>query len=148
MIIFYVSYRLYQQFFPAPNIDSHGKYVLISGCDSGFGHGLAIELDKQGFDVFAGVYNPNMIDSLTQRLSSRATVFSLDITRQQDIETAYDLVKQKTNTLHALVNNAGIAFSGYIDWTSVESMRSVMNVNFFGHVAMTKKIFIITYNET
>jgi NAD(P)-dependent dehydrogenase (short-subunit alcohol dehydrogenase family) len=138
IVIFYISYRLYQHFFPAPNIDPRGKYVLISGCDTGFGNGLAIELDKQGFNVFAGVYNADNKDSLTKQLSSRAIVFPLDITRQEDIDSAYHLVKQKTNTLHALVNNAGIIISGYIDWVSVESMRNVMDVNFFGHVVMTK----------
>ena len=138
ILILYVTYRLYQQFFPAPDIDVRGKYVLISGCDTGFGHGLAIELDKQGFHVFAGVYNADSKDTLSKQLSSRATVFPLDITRQQDIDSAYQLVKQKTNTLHALVNNAGIIISGYIDWVSVESMRTLMDVNFFGHVAMTK----------
>ena len=139
IVILYVSYRLYEKYFPAPNIDPHGKYVLISGCDSGFGRQLAIELDDQGFNVFAGLYNFTEKDSLVQRLSSRATVFSLDITRQEDIDAAYDLVKQKTNTLHALVNNAGIILTGYIDWISLESMRNLMEVNFFGHVAMTKK---------
>jgi short-subunit dehydrogenase len=63
----------------------------------------------------------------------------LDITRQDDIDLAYDLVKEKTNTLHALVNNAGISTSAYIDWMTMESMREIMDVNFFGHVAMTKK---------
>jgi NAD(P)-dependent dehydrogenase (short-subunit alcohol dehydrogenase family) len=138
ILILYITYRVYQQFFPAPNIDAHGKYILISGCDTGFGHRLAIELDKQGFHVFAGVYNADSKGSLTEQLSLRATVFPLDITRQQDIEAAYHLVKEKTNTLHALVNNAGIIISGYIDWVSVESMRNLMDVNFFGHVAMTK----------
>jgi NAD(P)-dependent dehydrogenase (short-subunit alcohol dehydrogenase family) len=138
LVILYVTYRLYQQFFPAPDIDPHGKYVLISGCDSGFGHELAIELDKQGFHVLAGVYDANSKDSLIKQLSSRATVFPLDITRQQDIDSAYHLIKEKTNTLHTLVNNAGIIISGYIDWVSVESMRNLMDVNFFGHVAMTK----------
>lgn len=139
IVILYVSYRLYEKYFPAPNIDPRGKYVLISGCDSGFGRQLAIELDDQGFHVFAGLYNFTEKDSLVQRLSSGATVFPLDITRQEDINAAYDLVKQKTNTLHALVNNAGIILTGYIDWISLESMRNLMDVNFFGHVAMTKK---------
>ena len=135
----YLSYRLYQHFFPTPNIDPKEKYVLISGCDSGFGHGLAIELDRQGSNVLAGVLLPENITSLKSQLSPKATVFRLDITKQEDIDAAYDLVKAKTNTLHALVNNAGIGVSGYIDWTSMELLRKVMDVNFFGHVAMTKK---------
>lgn len=139
IVIVYIIYRLYEYYFPAPDIDPKGKYVLISGCDTGFGNGLAIELDKKGFNVFAGIYDINNKDSVSERLSSRATVFLLDITKEDDIELAYDLVKKQTNTLHALVNNAGIIISGYIDLVSVKSMRNVMDVNFFGHVAMTKK---------
>jgi 11-cis-retinol dehydrogenase len=135
----YILYRVYQHFFPSPNINPNGKYVLISGCDTGFGNGLAIELDKQGFHVLAGIYNPNNKDSLTKLLSSRATIFQLDITRQEDIDAAYELISKKTNTLHALVNNAGIGACGYIDWITMDSIRKVMDVNFFGHVAMTKK---------
>ncbi|CAF3952888.1 unnamed protein product [Rotaria sordida] len=135
----YIFYRLYQHFFPTPNINPNGKYVLISGCDTGFGHGLAIELDKQGFYVLAGVYIPDNVITLKDKLSSRATVFSLDITKQEDIDAAFELVKNKTKVLHGLVNNAGIAIVGYIDWTSMEAMRKVMDVNYFGHVAMTKK---------
>ncbi|CAM4842366.1 unnamed protein product, partial [Rotaria magnacalcarata] len=94
-VLLYVAYYLYKHFFPPPDINPKDKYVLISGCDTGFGHALAIELDKQ--------------------------------------------VEKKTTTLHALVNNAGIAISGYIDWNTSEFLRKTMDVNFFGHVAMTKK---------
>ncbi|CAF1601379.1 unnamed protein product [Rotaria magnacalcarata] len=139
IIILYVSYRLYQHFYPTSNISPNGKYILISGCDTGFGHGLAIELDKQGFNVLAGIFSPDNISSLQKELSSRATVFRLDITKQEDIDTAFELVKEKTRVLHALVNNAGIGQGGYIDWVTLEFMRKIMDVNFFGHVAMTKK---------
>ncbi|CAF3891866.1 unnamed protein product [Rotaria sp. Silwood2] len=139
IILGYVFYRVYQYFFPSPDINSRGKYVLISGCDTGFGNGLAIELDKQGFNVLAGVYDPNNKDLLAKTLSSRATVFKLDITRQEDINAAYEMISKETKVLHALVNNAGIGTGGHIDWISVELMRKVMDVNFFGHVRMTKK---------
>lgn len=134
----YVLYEVYRQLFPAANVNPEGKYVLISGCDSGFGNGLAIELDRQGFHVFAGVFESESQAKLEKQLSSRAIVFPLDVTRKQDIESALKLVKQKTTSLHALVNNAGVITSGHIDWITVESIRQLMEINFFGHVAMTK----------
>jgi NAD(P)-dependent dehydrogenase (short-subunit alcohol dehydrogenase family) len=139
LIILYVFYRSYRYFFPTPNINPNGKYVLVSGCDTGFGHGLAIELDKQGFNVLAGVLVPDNVTSLKNKLSSKATVFRLDITKQEDIDAAYDLVKDKTNTLYSLVNNAGVGQGGNIDWITLEFMHRIMDVNFFGHVAMTKR---------
>ncbi|CAF3561784.1 unnamed protein product [Rotaria sp. Silwood1] len=139
IILAYVFYRLYQYLYPTPDINPRGKYVLISGCDTGFGNGLTIELDKQGFNVLAGVYDANNKDSLANILSSRATVFKLDIICQEDIDAAYEMISNKTKVLHALVNNAGIGTAGHIDWISTELMRKVMDVNFFGHVTMTKK---------
>ncbi|CAF4808158.1 unnamed protein product, partial [Rotaria sp. Silwood2] len=99
LVILYIFYRLYQHFFPTPNINPNGKYVLISGCDTGFGHGLAIELDKQGFNVLAGVFVPDNVTSLKEKLSKKATVFRLDITKQEDIDAALELVHEKAEVL-------------------------------------------------
>ncbi|CAF3254030.1 unnamed protein product [Rotaria socialis] len=138
VLILYVGYRLCKHLFPPPNISPNGKYILISSCDSGIGHALAIDLDKQGFNVLAGVYDPDNEERVASQLSSRATVFCLDVTRQEEIDAAYNMVTEKTNTLHALINNAGISANGLIDWVSVETMQKLMDVNFFGHVKMTK----------
>ncbi|CAM4816022.1 unnamed protein product, partial [Rotaria magnacalcarata] len=43
VVLLYVAYYLYKHFFPPPDINPKDKYVLISGCDTGFGHALAIE---------------------------------------------------------------------------------------------------------
>lgn len=137
--IFYFIFRLSESIFQFRQIYPNDKYVLISGCDTGIGHALAIELDQQGFHIFASVLIQENISLLKEKLSSRATVFRMDITKQEDINTAYKLVTSKTNSLHALINNAGILTHGCIDWTSMDIMRKIMNVNFFGHVAMTKK---------
>ncbi|PIO66540.1 hypothetical protein TELCIR_11746, partial [Teladorsagia circumcincta] len=40
-------------------IDYRGKYVFITGCDSGFGRLLALKLLKMGVNVFAGCYTEN-----------------------------------------------------------------------------------------
>lgn len=138
-LLSHLIFQLYRYLFPPPDIRPDGKYVLITGCDTGFGHSLAIELDEQGFHVLAGVFNEKNQQELSKCLSKRATVFLLDVTQQRDIDLAYALVHGKTNTLHALVNNAGISTSGYIDWMTMESIRQIMEVNFFGQVAMTKK---------
>ena len=139
LFTWYLIYRLVNFIVIRPrSIDPSGRHVLISGCDTGFGHALAVKLDQQGYHVLAGVYHVDSIQLLSSQLSSRASVFRLDITDREDIDAAFAFTKAKTSTLHGLVNNAGVALGGFIDWTSMEQMRAVMEVNFFGHVAMTK----------
>ena len=43
---------------PQGQVDPRGRGVFISGCDTGFGHDLAVRLDKLGFTVFAGCLVP------------------------------------------------------------------------------------------
>ncbi|CAF0822918.1 unnamed protein product [Didymodactylos carnosus] len=138
LVVLYIVWTIYKYLFRATWVNPSGKYVLISGCDSGFGFGSAVELDRQGYSIFAGVYTNEGKKLLSEKLSSKATVFKLDITNQQDIENCLELVKRKTINLHALINNAGIGKGGLIDWTSMSTYREVMDVNFFSHVAMTK----------
>lgn len=137
-LVIYVLYRAYRRFYPSPSINPDGKYVLISGCDTGFGHHLALTLDQRGFNVFATVYNEANRRSLQNQLSNRSSVFCLDITQPAQVAAAFDIVKSKTSVLHALVNNAGIDQDGLIDWITMDFMRKMMEVNFFGHVNMTK----------
>ncbi|CAF3852815.1 unnamed protein product, partial [Adineta steineri] len=68
-----------------------------------------IELDKQGFNAFVGIFNSNNIDKLIKNLLSRATVFKLDITQTEDIDLAYEMISSKT------VNNVGIGTCKYIN---------------------------------
>ncbi len=119
-------------------INPNDKYVLISGCNIDFNHGLTIELDKQDFNVLTDISDPNNQDTLSQLLLSRAIVFKLDITHQEDIDVAHVMISTKTETLHALVHNAGIGYSGFIDWITVESMCKMLDGNFFGHVKILR----------
>lgn len=50
-----------------------GKAVLITGCDSGFGHALAKHLHKLGFTVFAGC----LLKVMTQLFMQCVTHFNL-----------------------------------------------------------------------
>ena len=71
--------------------------------------------------------------------------FDLDITNSESVAAAAALVgdwlrADPSRRIHALVNNAGIAMGGLVDWTSMDEYRRTMEVNFFGHVAMTKAL--------
>lgn len=127
-------YSLFQS-----EVNPEGKYVFVSGCDTGIGHALVIELDRKGFHVFASVLHSTNIQSLKEKLSSRAQLFSLDITQDDQIQRVYALIRSQTDSLYGLVNNAGIITHGPIEWTSMDQMRQIIEVNFYGHVALTKR---------
>ncbi|XP_062923208.1 17-beta-hydroxysteroid dehydrogenase type 2-like isoform X2 [Mobula hypostoma] len=71
------------------------KAVLITGCDSGFGHALAKYLDELGFTVFAGVLflNGPGAQDLKRYGSDRLTVLQMDVTNSQQISQSFESVK-------------------------------------------------------
>lgn len=69
------------------------KFVLVTGCDSGFGRETAIALDKLGFGVFATCLTKEGEESLEAVTSSRVFALSLDVTDSQRVKAVYERVK-------------------------------------------------------
>ncbi|EDO35671.1 predicted protein [Nematostella vectensis] len=119
------------------------KWVLITGCDTGFGHQLAKRLDKLGLRVFAGCLSEGGEKNLQQCCSARLTTIRLDVTKQVDIEKTLCLITQEMasssgSVLWAIVNNAGIGSGGPFDWITVQQMQRVFDVNVWGLLNVTK----------
>ncbi|XP_056308345.1 estradiol 17-beta-dehydrogenase 2 [Danio aesculapii] len=119
------------------------KAVLITGCDSGFGHELAQVLDRAGMRVFAGVLDelsPGAL-KLKESASVNLTVLQLDITNNTQISQTHQFIKSQTGKtgLWALVNNAGVL--GYVcdgEILPMKMYKSCLDVNFLGSVVMTQ----------
>ncbi|OWF38836.1 retinol dehydrogenase 2-like [Mizuhopecten yessoensis] len=121
--------------------DIRGRYVFITGCDSGFGKLLASRLDSLGVHVFAGCFTTNTLEEY-RKTSNTIEPIALDVTDMESIEKAYQFVKSKLpeNTgLWALVNNAGtMGHFGPATWLSEEDYQRPLSVNLFGMVRMVR----------
>jgi len=116
--------------------------VFISGCDSGFGKLSALQLSRKGCTVLAGCYTQSGKQNLLSEKLPNLIPFDLDITNQDSINNAVKLTKKycKEYPLWALINNAGIGSLGLIDLVPVDTFRTVLEVNFFGHVSITQQL--------
>ncbi|XP_066995756.2 D-beta-hydroxybutyrate dehydrogenase, mitochondrial [Anabrus simplex] len=120
------------------------KAVLITGCDSGFGYELALRLEKLGFVVFAGCLLANKGGAGAQQLKDARRrnihVVQLDVSSDEEIRIAVEYVKKHlpSNGLWGVVNNAGIFTFGHVEWCSIDTAKSVMNVNVWGTLRIIK----------
>lgn len=124
-------------------ITATGKAVLVTGCDTGFGHALALRLDALGFHVFAGCLQASEegAQNLASSASSRLRVIQLDITKEEEVNEALKEVRSLLSPgeeLWGLVNNAGISTFGAVEWTSLQTFQEVTDVNVFGNIRVTK----------
>lgn len=78
ILMLYVLYRLIKYILELPYISEYaGKYVLITGCDTGFGHNAVLRLDKLGVNVFAACFTKDGIERLKQETSNRLVIFNI-----------------------------------------------------------------------
>ena len=66
-----------------------GRYVLITGCDTGFGNMLAKSLDHKGCHVFATCLTPQGADALKKSTSDRLEVVLMDVMSSESIKSAF-----------------------------------------------------------
>ena len=71
------------------------KYVLVTGCDTGFGNKFAKRLDKLGCHVFAGCLTEKGEDELRKVCSSRLVTLPLDVADHASVTKAYTTVCDK-----------------------------------------------------
>jgi len=121
--------------------DFSTQHVFITGTDTGFGKKLAIELDRKGVTVFAGCYTHSGAEELRKLASSQLRIIRIDVTDQNSINQAKDLIQNDLfpdKGLWGLVNNAGIFGEVFFDFCTVEDYKKVMSVNFFGTISVTE----------
>jgi NAD(P)-dependent dehydrogenase (short-subunit alcohol dehydrogenase family) len=115
-------------------------YVFITGTSTGIGFACAVMLDKQGFNVFAGVRKEEDAERLRAAASNHLIPLLVDVTNQVSIVNAFEIVKNevKDSGLAGLVNNAGIGIASPIEYFPPDDLRYLFEVNVFGQIFVTQ----------
>ncbi len=119
--------------------------ILITGASSGIGKEIAKTLAEEGYNVFAGVRKKSDKFAL-EKLNKNIKGVYLDVTSQASIDKAYWYIMKYTDKISAIINNAGIAVAGPMEFLPVDKIKEQFNVNTFGAVAVTQK-FLPLMNE-
>src|SRR5262245_1341051 len=114
--------------------------VVVTGASTGIGRATALHLDQQGYRVFAGIRKQADANSLKKEASKALTPITLDVTKQRSIDAARQKVMRAVGKkgLAGLVNNAGIASAGPVEFLPVEEFQKVIDVNLTGQYAVTQ----------
>ncbi len=120
------------------NSNGFPRSVLITGASTGIGAECVLDLDRQGFRVFAGVRKPADGERLCQAASERLTPVLLDVTDAEQIRAAVATVGAAVGPagLDGLVNNAGIVIVGPLEIVPLDELRRQLEVSVVGLVAV------------
>ena len=113
------------------------RSVLITGAGSGIGLATALELDQSGWLVYPAVRRPEDIERL-QALRPNWHPLWLDVTDEATILGAVKRVRETSETLNALINNAGYSLACPLEFTPIDRFRHQLEVNVVGQLAVTQ----------
>lgn len=123
------------------------RTVLITGANKSIGLETARQLLKEGYHVFLGSRDlkngQEAVEKLKAEGLTEVEAIQIDVSNQESVNTARELMGQKTEVLDALINNAGI--SGGMPQSalkaSIEQFREVYETNLYGVVRVTQAFF-------
>ncbi|MGZ3756921.1 MAG: oxidoreductase [Mucilaginibacter sp.] len=116
------------------------KVWLITGCSTGFGRELAIEVLRSGQQAAVTARNPDDIKAIVADYPDTAIALKLDVTKPDEIKAAVADTLAKFGCIDVLVNNAGIGYFGAIEESEEAEIRRMFEINFFGLANMTKAV--------
>lgn len=124
-------------------MDLPKKVVWITGASAGIGEALAYEFNERGAYVILSARRKEELERVKSNcVNSEETVriLPLDLTQQESFPEKVNKAKQFFGTVDILINNGGVSQRAYAINSTMESIRDIMEVNFFGSVALTKAV--------
>lgn len=62
----------------------------------------------------------------------------MDVTKYDDINNCINEVQTKYGSIDVLISNAGVSLRGSVVDTNIDVHRKMMDINYFGPVALVK----------
>jgi len=119
------------------------KTIWITGASSGVGEGMARVFHREGADIIISARRQAELERVKATCTAgpgQVHVVPLDITDAGQRDRAAREVLDKLPRLDVLVNNAGIGQRSAAIETRLDVDRRIMEVDFFGPVALTKLV--------
>ena len=118
------------------------KIIWITGASSGIGEEMARQLNARGAAVILSARRQEELERIKNSVTYplNAYVLPLDMEVQDDFPAKVEEVMGQFGRIDLLFNNAGISQRSEAAETTLEVDRRLMDINYFGTVALTKAV--------
>ncbi|WP_130735183.1 SDR family NAD(P)-dependent oxidoreductase [Flavobacterium sp. J27] len=120
------------------------KTVLITGANRSIGLETAKQLSKKGLFVYLGSRNIEkgniVVKELLKNGFHNVKAIKIDVTNEETILEAKNIIENEQGKLDVLINNAGISkgFPESVLTTEIGDIQEVFDTNYFGTIRVTQ----------
>ena len=109
------------------------KVAIVTGAGRGLGRGIALKLATEGAKVVVAHMAPaDETVALIERSGGIASAFTVNVSRQEEVQAMVKYAIDTYGTLDIMVNNAGINRDGMLHKMPVENWQLVIDVDLTG----------------
>lgn len=119
------------------------KVIWITGASSGIGEALAYEFNKKGAHLILSsrrIEELERVKNDCENHEETVRILPLDLSDTETLNSKASEAVSLFGSVDMLINNGGISQRAYAVDTSMDTVRRIMEVNFFGTVALTKAV--------
>lgn len=115
------------------------KIVVITGGSDGIGKALTEAFLQKGATVATCGRNQQKLEKLVGENAGRDLfTMPVDVSKEDECKNFIKVVIAKYGRIDILVNNAGISMRALVKDTELQTLKNVMDINFWGTVYCTK----------
>lgn len=107
------------------------KYVIVTGSNGGMGKSTVELLKNQGFFVFALDLNKTNDEENVMNIQC-------DVTCEESVVSAYDIISEITNEIYGIIHFAGIYRMNSLVEMSSNELEKIFKINVFGAYLINK----------
>jgi dehydrogenase/reductase SDR family member 7B len=127
-----------------------GKVVWITGASSGIGESLVYAFAKKGAEIIISSNEPSELERVKQNCASLNCSIHLapfDLSDTKEIEGLVNEQVAITGRIDYLINIGGISQRATVEETPIWLDRKIMEINYFGTIALTKAVLPIMIRQ-
>lgn len=116
--------------------------VWITGASSGIGEEAAKQLNAAGAFVILSARNFEALQAVQRNLANpdKSVVICIDLEDSENFPALTKDILAKYGRIDYLINNGGLSQRGEAAETPMEVDRRIMEINYFGNIALTKAV--------
>ena len=117
-----------------------GQVVWITGASSGIGAALAEAFAQEGARLILSARRRTELEQVAAKCKGEPFVLPLDLAQPESFQAHVESALQRFGRIDVVVHNGGVSQRSLAQETRLDVDRRIMDINYFGTVALTKAL--------
>lgn len=122
------------------------KIAIVTGATGSIGYKIVESLISNNYKVIAFAQNLSKLKNLQNHSPENIEVYSVNLKNLLDIESTFQIIKNKYNTIELLINSAGAGPLGGIREISDINWIENINLKLLGYIRVSREVIPLMKN--